>query len=663
MKKSFLYLCLLGMLVSCSVHDSTSSNKDDSSSNTNSVSSSDNSSLSSIINSSSNDESSLSSVINSSSSDESSLSSVISSSSSSSSLSLSSSSSSSSSSFSSSSISSGTTNITDLYKAEYKNNTPKDYYESCRGLKGASLKQKLHEIIKGHKTFGYSSTQSFYKTIDQDPYDSSKMYFIYTGLTSISTSYNKEHVWAKSHGSFGTGAPAGSDLHNLHPCNSNLNSTRGNLDFKEGGSVISGYTGNNKKTSSSFEPSDFSKGDVARTIFYMATRYEGESGEPDLELPTPSNKNYYDFSSGATGTHGYFDDLYKWATSGQDPVDDYEVHRNNVIYSSYQNNRNPFIDHPEFIQMIYDKNYQGPGALLDNNPFDETTWGNVSPEQEAERFVSLVESIGEINENSGDKILEAENCYQSLSEEAKALVEAEYQLLINYREQYEEYCDNILVSRAIALIDEIGEVTLDSKQKIEQAEAIVNKLNEEQLKKVTNYQLLVDARNKYDQLYEEYLKEHGQDKFEGDFKTSSGGSASYGKATIKIGDKEFLFSSCYHNKDDFRLGHNKNSSVESKFADAIPSLSGDSSSMEMNFEINNMRSIALTFDGSYGTINNIYLLYSSDKGNTFSLVSTLDYSSTDKEFKTSISDKNQGRYAFVIDGSKPRLILDKIIIE
>jgi len=561
------------------------------------------------------------------------------------------------------SSSSSPTINTKLYNATIKNNTPNGYYESCRGKKGSALKQALHDIIKGHKTFGYSSTQSFYKIIDASPYDSSKMYFIYTGETSKSTSYNKEHVWAKSHGDFGTSAPMGSDLHNLHPCNSNLNSTRGNLDFNEGGELLSGYNGNNRRSSNSFEPSDFSKGDVARTIFYMAVRYEGDNGEKDLELSKPSSNNYYDFSSGANGLHGNFDALYKWATSGQDPVDDYEVSRNNIIYSDYQKNRNPFIDHPEFIQMIYDKNYQGPGALLDNNPFDESTQVEKTPQEEANIFIELVNAIGTIDETSLEKINKAEDYYAKMSEEAKALVTDEYQLLQLSKEDYVKYCDEVLVNKAIQAIDSIGEVTLESKSAIENAEEIISKLNQDQLAKVTNYQTLLDARNKYDALYEEYLKEHASSMFEGSFKDSKGASASYGPATVSIGDHNFIFSHCYHSGSDFRLGHNKDSEVSAPLKQAITNIGSNSSSMIFDFEINGLNTITLTYTSNYGTINNLYLLHSEDNGLTYKVVNQEKYDASKKEFTSSISGIKSGKYAIVIDGTKPRLVLDKIIIK
>lgn len=251
-----------------------------------------------------------------------------------------------------------------------------EYYEPVRGLKGEALKDGLHDIIDEHKEFSYGSLgQSDWERIDVDPFDSSSFYVTYQGPKKKGYKVNKEHTWAKSHGKFEETPPAGSDIHNLRGSNSNLNSTRGNLDFGEvshtsSNSIMnfswaeSDMEGNYRENEKYFEPKDEFKGDVARIIFYMATRYDGGSGEPDLEVGGDiDTSRFYDFTAGATGEHGNFADLYEWATSGIDPVSDYEVNRNNNVDQDYQHNRNPFIDHPEFIIMIYDKSYDGPGAL------------------------------------------------------------------------------------------------------------------------------------------------------------------------------------------------------------------------------------------------------------------------------------------------------------
>lgn len=254
------------------------------------------------------------------------------------------------------------------------------YYEPIRGLKGKALKEGLNKIIKGHKTFGYKSLNETMKVTDADPFNPNNIIFTYEGSLSKNNEYNKEHTWAKSVGDFGTSTGPGTDMHHLRPSHINLNSTRSNFDFAEvtGGKDCGTAYKRSRPTmkgnlvgGSKFEPKDEFKGDVARMIFYMATRYEGDDGYLDLEvggskgtLSGIDTNKYYTFGTGK-GMHGCFNDLYKWATTDIDPVSDFEVNRNNLIDEKYQHNRNPFIDHPEFVIMIYDKNYDGAGALND----------------------------------------------------------------------------------------------------------------------------------------------------------------------------------------------------------------------------------------------------------------------------------------------------------
>ena len=153
--------------------------------------------------------------------------------------------------------------------------------------------------------------------------------------------WNREHTWAKSHGDFGTTKGPGTDIHHLRPTDVQVNSARGNLDFDNGGSAVSGCNGC-KKTSNSFEPPDRVKGDVARILFYMATRYE-QGDRVDLEL----NEK---LGNGSAPYHGKLSVLLKWHE--QDPVDEFERNRNNVI-QKWQGNRNPFIDHPEWVNLIW----------------------------------------------------------------------------------------------------------------------------------------------------------------------------------------------------------------------------------------------------------------------------------------------------------------------
>ncbi len=241
---------------------------------------------------------------------------------------------------------------------------PAGYYDSASGLDDAALKAVLNDIIDGHTEYPYTSSGTdvwdILKISDRDPNNSSNVMTVYTQYSiDAAQEYNdgagwsREHVWAKSHGDFGTSPGAGTDLHNLKPEDVSINSTRNNKDFDDGGEAVAdnsppaGYDGSTDcfDTSTTFEPPDSLKGDVARIIFYMVTRYEGENGEVDLEMV-----DYADSAPAGEAYHGVQSTLYSWHTS--DAVSTFETNRNDVIYS-YQGNRNPFIDHPEYANYIW----------------------------------------------------------------------------------------------------------------------------------------------------------------------------------------------------------------------------------------------------------------------------------------------------------------------
>jgi endonuclease I len=224
------------------------------------------------------------------------------------------------------------------------------YYDSARGKTGTALKTALHNIIDDHTELSYSEVWEALKVTDEDPNNSNNVILLYTGRSQSKTTnggnvndWNREHVWAKSHGDFGTTMGPGTDIHHLRPTDVSVNSSRGNLDFDNGGTQHSEALGN-YYDSDSWEPRDAVKGDVARMIFYMAVRYEGDSGEPQLEL----NNNV---NNGTAPYHGKLSVLLQWHLA--DPVDNWERNRNNIIYNNYQHNRNPFIDHPEWVEEIW----------------------------------------------------------------------------------------------------------------------------------------------------------------------------------------------------------------------------------------------------------------------------------------------------------------------
>ncbi|WP_329217631.1 endonuclease [Streptomyces sp. NBC_01485] len=225
------------------------------------------------------------------------------------------------------------------------------YYKNAVGKTGTSLKSSLHTIISANVTkISYSAVWNALKVTDQDPNNSSNVILLYSGVSRSKSlnggdlgDWNREHVWAKSHGDFGEVTGPGTDLHHLRPADVQVNSIRGNKDFDNGGSTVSGG-GGSLTDSDSFEPRDADKGDVARMILYMAVRYDGGDGFADLE---PNEK----VDNGSNPYIGKLSVLKQW--NDEDPPSAFEEKRNQAIYDTYQHNRNPFIDHPEWVESIW----------------------------------------------------------------------------------------------------------------------------------------------------------------------------------------------------------------------------------------------------------------------------------------------------------------------
>ncbi|MFG2514408.1 endonuclease I family protein [Streptomyces sp. NPDC048584] len=224
------------------------------------------------------------------------------------------------------------------------------YYAAAIGKSGTALKASLHTIISDQTKISYSAVWEALKATDQDPDNSGNVILLYSGVSRAKSlnggdngDWNREHVWAKSHGDFGTSTGPGTDIHHLRPTDVQVNSIRGNKDFDNGGSAVANG-GGSLTDSDSFEPRDAVKGDVARMIFYMAVRYEGGDGWADLEVNSSVN-------NGSNPYIGKLAVLKEW--NAEDPPDTFEKRRNDVIYDSYQHNRNPFIDHPEWVESIW----------------------------------------------------------------------------------------------------------------------------------------------------------------------------------------------------------------------------------------------------------------------------------------------------------------------
>lgn len=242
-----------------------------------------------------------------------------------------------------------------------------DYVESTYYVKAnaaidsdlATFKQAIHEDIKvNHTQLTYNQVWTALIATDEDPNNSDNVILLYTNKSIAKTenasvknnspdSWNREHVWAKSHGFPNSSQLGYTDIHHLRPSDASINSLRSNYDFDNGGTPANDgsiVTDNNVLSGVSWEPRDAIKGDVARMMFYMAVRYEENSDTdmPDLVLVDSVNTDGADF--------GKLCSLYDW--HNDDPVDVQEVERNNAVYE-FQGNRNPFIDHPEWVEKVY----------------------------------------------------------------------------------------------------------------------------------------------------------------------------------------------------------------------------------------------------------------------------------------------------------------------
>ncbi|MER2027894.1 MAG: endonuclease, partial [Solibacillus sp.] len=238
-----------------------------------------------------------------------------------------------------------TTQFSVTVSAKFENN---EYYATASGKTGTALKSALHEIISDQIVLSYDQVWDALKITDEDPNNSSNVRLFYSGISRSKSSnggnvgdWNREHVWAKSHGDFGTSKGPGTDIHHLRATDTQVNSSRGNLDFDYGGTSIKNCD-LCKRDSDSFEPPNHVKGDVARMLFYMAVRYE-QGDRVDLELNEKVN-------NGKNPYHGKLSILLEWHKN--DPVDDIEKRRNEKIFE-IQGNRNPFIDNPEWVKLIW----------------------------------------------------------------------------------------------------------------------------------------------------------------------------------------------------------------------------------------------------------------------------------------------------------------------
>lgn len=278
---------------------------------------------------------------------------------------------------------------------EYLNEYTGTYYNNLNvSLTGTAFRSELAKLITSthHTNTTYNkgelALQNVWPQSDKDisNLNGNTMKWFYTGTVVSANSFggsvgqtNREHVWAKNGGdTFTAESGPGADAHHLRPTECQLNSTRGNLGFGEVAQTTNNIAKQNNSTSygtfpdglcfrsgSFFYPAKGYRGATARILMYMQVRYGDQF-------------NLY-FVDGATTSNGKgigkISDLFKWHL--QEPPTEEEIYRNNAV-AAIQGNRNPFIDHPEYAEMIYCNDGQSYsntlanlvaqyGSYLDNN--------------------------------------------------------------------------------------------------------------------------------------------------------------------------------------------------------------------------------------------------------------------------------------------------------
>jgi endonuclease I len=270
------------------------------------------------------------------------------------------------------------------------------YYDSVDDTGAAALRQTLHEVIDDHTRFPYTSSKTDVWDIlaeaDEDARDPVSVRDLYRNaaypkVPGDNAFYDREHVWPKSVGfpRDGAGNYPYTDAHHLFAADSLYNSTKSNKHFDDcpapckelatsgdggAGGGVGVYPGTSNWTDGAgtdgrWEVWRGRRGDVARAMFYMDLRYEGGAHgvtgavEPDLRLTDDVSLIVSSGTNLPVAFMGKRSTLLRWHQ--EDPVDENERARNDVV-ASFQGNRNPFIDHPEWVACLYLDDCQGAAS-------------------------------------------------------------------------------------------------------------------------------------------------------------------------------------------------------------------------------------------------------------------------------------------------------------
>lgn len=268
---------------------------------------------------------------------------------------------------------------------------PAGYYDTVDSTDSDTMRDTVHAVIDDHTRFPYTSTATdtwdILEEADEDPNNSSNVLDVYKNASYTkegggNSNYQREHSWPKSYGFPNDGSTnyPYTDCHHLFIANGSYNSSRSNKPYdtcdgtctekttevnngQGGGSGT--YLGNSNWTASGiWETWIGRRGDVARALLYMDVRYEGgthggtSASEPDLILTDNDTLIVANSSENKSVAYmGMLSVLLDWHLD--DPVDDVERDRNDAIYT-HQGNRNPFIDHPEWVECIFEGTCRQP---------------------------------------------------------------------------------------------------------------------------------------------------------------------------------------------------------------------------------------------------------------------------------------------------------------
>ena len=322
---------------------------------------------------------------------------------------------------------------------------PPSYYLSAEGKADAALKTQLYNIISsGYETKSYDFLYTIYETSDKTP--SGKVWDMYStcdwtfgykecgNYSLVCDCFNREHSIPQSW--FNEASPMKSDAFHVYPTDGKVNGIRSSFPFGETNALPIGGKALGEKGTSSFpgysgtvfEPVDEYKGDFARTYFYFATRYEN--------IMTTIGGESFSGNKYPALTDWSINLFLKWHR--QDPVSQKEIDRNNAVYN-HQDNRNPYIDHPELAEYIWgDKKGlpwslnipSGPQLLTPaNNSIVE--FGNIPYLQNYTILLDI--KAANLTGNLSLAITGTDQTYFSLSASTitKAEAEAGYKLTIN----------------------------------------------------------------------------------------------------------------------------------------------------------------------------------------------------------------------------------------